>query len=252
MAAGMGTRFGDRTELIPKGFVPAGGIPMVERSIQTLMECGIERIIIGTGYHKEYYDVLSQQVKGIECVFSPRYAETNSMYTLWNCRKVIGEDDFLLLESDLVFERKAITALLECEAPDVMLITPVTKFQDQYYVESDDNGILTCCSVNQEELNAKGELVGIHKLSNRFYKLMCKDYARIADEKPKLGYEYELLSMSQGISPVFVLNIPGLLWYEIDDVDDLAYAEEHILSRLNVEPINHLQKKWNQLKETCC
>ena len=231
MAAGMGTRFGDRTELIPKGFVPAGGIPMVERSIQTLKICGIERIIIGTGYHKEHYEALAQRIDGIECVFSPRYAETNSMYTLWNCREVIGDDDFLLLESDLVFEKKAITSLIECSSPDVMLISPVTKFQDQYYVESDNNGILTRCSVNKEELNAKGELVGIHKLSSKFYKKMCEDYGKIIFDKPKLGYEYELLSMSQRIYPVFVLNVPGLLWYEIDDVDDLAYAEEHILSQ---------------------
>lgn len=231
MAAGMGTRFGARTELIPKGFVPAGGIPMVERSIQTLKVCGIERVIIGTGYHKEHYEALARRIDGIECVFSPRFAETNSMYTLWNCREAIGGDDFLLLESDLVFEKKAISALIECPASDVMLITPVAKFQDQYYVESNDSNILTRCSVNKEELNAKGELVGIHKFSNRFYKQMCDEYAKIVEEKPKLGYEYELLSMSQRISPVFVLNVPGLLWYEIDDADDLAYAEEHILSK---------------------
>ena len=229
MAAGMGTRFGDRTELIPKGFVQAGGIPMVERSIATLKACGIKRIIIGTGYHKEFYEALAKNSEGIECVFSPRFAETNSMYTLWNCREVVGHDDFLLLESDLVFEAKAITSLIECQAPDAMLITPVTKFQDQYYVESDENGTLTRCSVNKEDLNAKGELVGIHKLSNKFYQQMCEDYAKIVEEKPKLGYEYELLSMSQRISPVYVLNVPGLLWYEIDDVNDLAYAEEHIL-----------------------
>lgn len=46
MAAGMGTRFGKRTELIPKGFVKVGGISMIERSITTLKSCGIERIII--------------------------------------------------------------------------------------------------------------------------------------------------------------------------------------------------------------
>ena len=73
--------------------------------------------------------------------------------------------------------------------------------------------------------------MGIHKLSNRFYKQMCEDYEQIIEEKPKLGYEYELLSMSQRISPILVLNVPGLLWYEIDDVDDLAYAEEHIVSK---------------------
>ena len=72
MAAGMGTRFGQYTEKIPKGFVECGGISMVERSIQTLVACGIERIIIGTGYHKERYEALQQQYPQIECVFSPR------------------------------------------------------------------------------------------------------------------------------------------------------------------------------------
>ncbi len=231
MAAGMGTRFGNMTELIPKGLIPAGGIPMVVRSIDTLKACGIERIIIGTGYHKEHYEELAAKTEGIECVFSSRYADTNSMYTLWNSREAIGDDDFLLLESDLVFEQKAITSLVDCTAQDVMLITPVTKFQDQYYVEYDNDNILTCCSVDKDELNAKGELVGIHKLSNGFYRKMCEDYAKKAEDKPKLGYEYELLSMSLHISPVFVLNVPGLLWYEIDDVEDLAYAEKNVLGK---------------------
>lgn len=228
MAAGMGTRFGTMTEEQPKGFIEAGGKPMVVRSIETLISCGIERIVIGTGYLREAYEQLARQYPQIECCFSKRYAETNSMYTLFNCRDSVGSDDFLLLESDLVFERRAITSLLDCQHPDVMLITPVTKFQDQYYVESDDQGVLTRCSTNKAELNAKGELVGIHKLSNAFYQAMCDDYARKAAQLPKLGYEYELLSMSQTGHPVFVLCEEGLKWYEIDDAQDLKYAEEHI------------------------
>lgn len=229
MAAGMGTRFGQYTEKIPKGFVECGGIAMVKRSIQTLIGCGINRIIIGTGYHKEWYEALQATYPQIECVFSPRYAETNSMYTLYNCREVIGQDDFLLLESDLVFEKKAITSLLECDEPDVMLITPVTKFQDQYYVEYDNDHRLTRCSTVETDLDAKGELVGIHKLSASFYQLMCEDFAAKVDRQPKLGYEYELLTMSQMVRKVYVLNMAGLKWYEIDDPDDLAYAEEHVL-----------------------
>ena len=45
MAAGLGTRFGKMTETVPKGFVECGGKSMVERSIQTLIDCGIDRII---------------------------------------------------------------------------------------------------------------------------------------------------------------------------------------------------------------
>lgn len=232
MAAGMGTRFGNMTKECPKGFIEAGGQAMVIRSIETLISCGIERIIIGTGYLREAYEQLATRYPQIECCFSPRYAETNSMYTLYNCRQAVGNDDFLLLESDLVFERRAITALIDCPHPDVMLITPVTKFQDQYYVETDEQGTLTNCSVNKDEVKVKGELVGIHKLSNTFYKKMCADYESKVDELPKLGYEYQLLHMSKAVKPVFVLCEEGLKWYEIDDIDDLRFAEENIIQYL--------------------
>lgn len=232
MAAGLGSRFGQYTECIPKGFIECGGISMIERSLRTLIDCGIDRIVIGTGYHKEKFEALAEQYPQIECVFSPRYAETNSMYTLYNCREVVGNDDFLLLESDLVFERMAISSLLEHDEPTIMLITPVTKFQDQYYVAYDETHQLTMCSTDKAQLDAKGELVGVHKFSNAFYKDMCRDYAAKVDGKPKLGYEYEILSMAQSGNRVFVLNEAGLYWYEIDDPDDLAYAEEHILPHL--------------------
>lgn len=229
MAAGLGTRFGHYTELVPKGFVEVGGKPMIIRSIETLLSCGIERIILGTGYKKEAYEALQVDFPQIETCFSPRYADTNSMYTLYNTRDVIGDDSFLLLESDLVFERKAILSLLDDEFPNVMLVSSLTKFQDQYYVEYDCNHILTSCSVDKDALEAKGELVGIHKLSNTFYRRMCADYATILESQPKLGYEYELLRMSRSVSPVRVLRVEGLKWYEIDDEADLSYAEEHII-----------------------
>jgi choline kinase len=229
MAAGMGTRFGGYTELFPKGFVKVAGKSMIERSLDILLSCGMQRIVIGTGYRSEVYEGLMDVYPQVECCYSPRYAETNSMYTLYNMREAIGTDDFLLLESDLIFERKAIESLQECPQQDVMLVTPVTKFQDQYYVEYDREHHLYDCSVNPEKVNAKGELVGIHKLSNLFYQKMCADYASIVAGQPKLGYEYELLRMSRSISPVYVLKVDDLKWYEIDDENDLAYAEKNIV-----------------------
>lgn len=228
MAAGLGTRFGQMTEKKPKGFVSFNGKPMILHSIRTLIDCGIQRIIIGTGYKREAYEALKEKYPQIECVFSPRYAETNSMYTLFNIRETIGNDDFILLESDLVFEKKAITSLLECPYDSAMLITPLTKFQDQYYVEMDKNSVLIKCSTDKAKINPSGELVGIHKLSNFFYKIMCIEYEKVIDQKPKLGYEYQILHMSKHVMPINVLKVDGLQWYEIDDVDDLKYAEDNI------------------------
>ena len=233
MAAGLGSRLGKMTETIPKGFIEVGGMSMVGRSIDTLLSCGIKRIIIGTGYKKEAYEALKDKYSQIECIYSPRYAETNSMYTLYNCRDTIGNDDFILLESDIIYSNNAIMKLLWDEHSDIMLITPVTKFQDQYYVEYDAEGVLTRCSTRKEEIEAKGELVGIHKLSSSFYHAMCAEYTKVVDKKPKLGYEYQLLWMSQHISPVYVLNAHDVKWYEIDDEDDLKFAEENIVNILS-------------------
>lgn len=233
MAAGMGTRFGKYTEVIPKGFVEFKGKGMVVRSIETLIDCGITRIIIGTGYHREKYEALAAEINAsgrahVECVFSPRYAETNSMYTLYNCREAVGNDDFLLLESDLVFERRAISGLIDSEFQSAMLIAPVTKFQDQYYVQMNDRCELVNCSTDENAITPSGELVGIHKLSNAFYRTCISEYGKIVDEKPKLGYEFQLLSVSRNITPMNVLKIDGLQWYEIDDEADLNYAESHV------------------------
>lgn len=229
LAAGMGTRFGKYTEYIPKGFIEYNGIPMVIRSIKLLLSCGIERIIIGTGYHQEVYEKLKTEYPQIETCYSPKYAETNSMYTLFYLKEIIGKDDFLLLESDIIFEKKAVLSLLENKHKDIMLIAPVTKFQDQYYVEMNKEEHLVNCSTNKNELNFCGELVGIHKISNHFYNLIYNDYKIKYKDYPKLGYEFELLKIAKEQLPMHVLKIDGLQWYEIDDEEDLKYAEKNIL-----------------------
>mgnify|MGYP000007242911 FL=1 len=232
MAAGLGSRFGKYTESIPKGFIEVGGKAMVVRSVETLLSCGFKRIIIGTGYKKDSYEELAKQYPQIECVYSPQYADTNSMYTLYNCRDVIGNDDFILLESDIIFNKVAILDLISSAWENIMLITPVTKFQDQYYVEYDDDFVLTNCSTDKEQIVYKGELVGIHRLSSSYYHSMCEEYAKVLEDKPKMGYEYQLLWMSQHGYPMKVLNDNNVFWYEIDDVNDLDFAEKNIIKRI--------------------
>lgn len=228
MAAGMGTRFGKYTELVPKGFVKVHGIPMVVQSIETLISCGIERIIIGTGYHKEAYEALCDEYEQVVCCHSPRYAETNCLYTLWNCRELIGDEDFLMLDSDLIYEPKAITALLASKYPSAILTTPVTKFQDSYFVEEDKHHRFVKWSKNYEELNACGELIGIHKVSNKFFKAVCKEFEADLAKNEKSSYEPFFQKVSNTLCPIYILKLDKLEWYEIDDEADLKFAEENI------------------------
>lgn len=257
MAAGKGTRFGARTSDMPKGFIEFKGRSMIERSIDNLLAAGIKRIIIGTGYHREWYENLICKYPQIITVFSPVYEESNSMETLYRCREAIGDSDFLLLESDIIYEPKALTLLLEDSHDDILLASDITKFQDQYYIAVDENRYLEGCSTDKdyimEEFGAEpyGELVGIHKLSNRFYQAMVEDYEYHRHDYLKRGYEYEIEDVATaqvhaaniisldascpistrrviGSIPMFVLKPHKLSWYEIDDEPDLKYAEGNI------------------------
>lgn len=258
MAAGKGTRFGSLTTAMPKGFIKFKGMSMIERSIENLLSVGIKRIIIGTGYHRECYDGLGNKYPQIETVFSPLFAESNSMETLYQCRHAIGERDFLLLESDLVYERKALSLLLEDTHDNIMLASDVIKFQDQYYIAVDENLDLLKCSTDKEIIIKEtgkepyGELVGIHKISTRFFRQMTADYENNRNKYIMRGYEFEIedVATSSGSvaaivedtdgvfsditmrkplpSPMYVLKPKNLQWYEIDDEKDLAFAEIQI------------------------
>lgn len=226
MAAGLGSRFGKRTESIPKCFIEVHGVSMIERSIEALIDCGIEKIIIGTGYRQEAFSALGEQYPEIRFCYNPRFAETNSMWTLYNCRDLIGEGDFLLLESDLVYEKKALLSLIEDGRKDLLLASAPVKFQDAYYVSVNKDNVLNGCSTEKGALEVYGEFVGIHKLSARFYAALCSYFSTIMDTNPRLGYEYGLLEISSSAVPMFVKKVADLIWYEIDDEKDLNFVEE--------------------------
>jgi 2-aminoethylphosphonate-pyruvate transaminase len=233
MAAGVGSRFGKYTEAKPKGFVVVGGLTMIERSIQKLFTVGIEKIIIGTGYHSSYYEKLAEQYPQIVCCKSDKFAETNSMYTLLQCCSCVNDDDFLLLESDLIYGDIALSMLISDTHPNTMLITPFAKQQDGYYIKTTDAGFLSDCTTDISIRNSyQGELVGIHKISNDTYKRMCVWYNQIWPQQPKLGYEYALLEMCKQGEKIYALKDDRIIWYEIDDEADLFYAEQYIIPHL--------------------
>ena len=56
VAAGLGIRLKEKTKYTPKGLIKLHGKSMMQRSVEKLIEAGIEHIYIGTGYLSEQYD----------------------------------------------------------------------------------------------------------------------------------------------------------------------------------------------------
>jgi len=223
MAAGIGSRLKGHFDEKPKGFLMVGDQPIIERSIAILLKQGIERIIIGTGYKSEYYDELAKRYSHVECVKNTDYRNTGSFFTLYNVHSYI-KDDFLLLESDLLYEEKAVSFLQNDSEQNIVLASGWTKSGDEFYIEVDKNNNLVNMSKKKHELkNTYGELVGISKISYTAFQGLC----RWAESHPEAArtrdYEYCLCQIAREV-PIAIKRIDNLLWVEIDDISHLNRA----------------------------
>jgi 2-aminoethylphosphonate-pyruvate transaminase len=231
VAAGLGSRLKEKTVSKPKGFLELGGIAIAEWSVQKLLACGIEKIIIGTGYRAEVYYELAKKYPAIQTAFSADYETTGSMATLSVCAPFVT-GDFLLLESDLIYDSIGLNVLCNDIHENVILASGATNSGDEVYLEAANGQFLKALSKNKSELSTiNGELVGISKLSPALLSAMCAYYEKKRGEFPKLDYENAIMACSEQY-PVFIRKIEYYVWREIDDEKHLEMAQREILPRI--------------------
>lgn len=232
LAAGLGSRLGDLKEQKPKAFLEIGGEALIDRSIRLLFEHGIEKIIIGTGYKHEFFDALRSRYSQVETFQNEKFDQTGSMYTLFVLKDLI-EGDFLLLEGDLLYEKRAIENLLTDPRADVILGSTATHSGDEVFIQSDANGFLQKMSKKKNDLKGiSGELVGITKLSRPTGQALTQ-FARGQYERDQFGIHYEdaLVGISSQI-PLYVKVEDDLAWCEIDDAAHLSRARNQVLPKI--------------------
>ena len=233
LAAGMGTRLRSEHEGKPKGFVELGGRAIIESSILNLENAGIHQVIIVTGYAAEYYENLAARYDGfVTLVHNPDFADSGSMYSLY-CARMAIEDDFLLLESDLIYEPRALDVLIAHESRDVVLLSGPTGAGDEVYVAAPD-GLLVDMSKDPSYLPCApaGELVGISKVSRGLFAIM-KGFAETAfAESLRYDYETDCLVAAAANWDIACPVVPDLLWAEIDDAAHLQRAREQVFPNL--------------------
>lgn len=231
VAGGLGSRFGDRTKLMPKGFIEIDGVAMVERSVQKLIASGVEEIIIGTGHCSEYYDELAKKYHIIKTVRNDNYANTSSMGTLEVCVPFI-KGDFILLESDLIYDAIGLRVLHNEKRKNVILASGKSNSHDEVYLKVNAEGAL--CEVSKDKSiigEPDGELVGITKISlDCLNKMMA--YYKSSPDLIKLDYESALKKVSLDGETVNLRKIEYYAWTEIDDESMLDRALNEIWPKI--------------------
>jgi len=248
LAAGMGSRLQDITnDMLPKGLMKINGKSLVERSIEKLRSLGIEKIYIVTGHLNEFYDELVKEINYIETRKSRKYKATGSMTSLSILEDEL-KDDFLLLESDLIYEVYGLIKVINYEKDDCILLSGKTDSGDECYVEVRDDNLYKISKNRQEIDQVYGELVGISKISLELYKEMLKQYKNFNNKindykneasffaskyKKTMKYDYEnaIFDAAQK-RKVGYLKIENLVWGEIDDKSHLERIKTIVLPKL--------------------
>ena len=234
MAGGLGSRLKEKTSFMPKGFIEIGGVPIIEQSIQKLFFSGIEEIIIGTGHCAEWYERLAKRYPCIKLSYNKNYAETGSMGTLAVCAPFVY-GDFLLLESDLIYDIAGLRVLINESHKNIILASGETKSGDEVYLEASEKGFLKKHSKKRSEIQTlSGELTGLTRLTKETLGKMVLYMEDHLSDQPKMEYEAAMSAVSntEEDHKIFIKKIEHYLWREIDDETHLEDAKKNIFPKI--------------------
>ena len=156
------------------------------------------------------------------------FRRLRSLYSLACARDRITSD-CLVLESDLVYEGRALDAALESPHADVVVVSGPTHSGDEVYVTADGERITNISKDADTARTSVGELVGISKDSSR---ALFERMVLLADLDPSAEYETGGLKRLAAEYPVYCVKVDDLVWAEIDTPEHLDRVRTLIYPRL--------------------
>lgn len=235
LAAGMGKRLGEYTKNNTKCMVAVNGTPLIDRMLEQLSTIPLQRVIIVVGYEgQKLMDYLGEERFGlrIEYVINPIYDKTNNIYSLALAKDKMQEDDTILLESDLIFERGMLKLLIDNPFPNLALVAKYETWMDGTMVCIDkENCIVNFvpkAAFNYQHVDQYYKTVNIYKFSKEFaqtkYVPFLEAYSKAVGNNEYYENVLRIITFLNS-HELKALPITHEKWYEIDDKQDLDIAE---------------------------
>ena len=233
LAAGFGSRLGAHTRHHHKCILEVGGLPILTRTLETLVTAGIRKATLVVGH-------LGAQVRAcanawrnhvdLRYVVNDRFATTGSGRSLALGLSTAGRrDNVLVIEADVVFEYEALTPLLEAFEPQGTLVAPFGTNLTGSAVVCDANGRV------RDWLHATHQGRGFRYA--RAYKTVnltrldqqatgaLLDHCVAAGDRAPLEYAMRALVRTR-LARIHAVDVGRARWCEVDTPEDLRLAEE--------------------------
>jgi choline kinase len=236
LAAGCATRLRPYSDDTPKTLLPVGGVPILRRTITSLLRCGFDQFVIGTGYLEHMVrDAVASWFPSLDVtfVYNKDFRTTNNAFSLSLCRPYVENHAFMLLDGDVVFDIDVAEELVS-RGPDCLAVRSVGEIGlEEVKVMADKEDRVLAIGKHVPVRSAMGESVGIELFSaSSSRRLFATLHERVHVQG--LVNEWYEAAFQQAIdegATLYGVDIGSMYATEIDTIEDLMAANARLAQR---------------------
>lgn len=239
LAAGKGSRLNGTAADVPKCLVHVGSRSLIERQIDVLRAAGVDDIVVIVGHQSLHVRRICG--KRITYVENPRYAETNSLYSLWMARPLLYEG-FVVLNCDVLFHPALLQDLLTSRHENALLLGYREANQpplgDEEMKVKVRHGRVVDMSKSMDPTEADGENLGIVKFGARGAAALVAIMDRLVSEERWREWAPRAFAEFAQRHPLHAIGTGGLPWIEIDFPEDYDRAVRDVLPQIESDSLS--------------
>ena len=232
----MAKRLRPLTDTRPKCLLQVGQRTLLQRTVDALVQAGISELVVVTGYRGEmirHFLTAHYPQLAIHFIDNVDYAHNNNIFSLWMTRPYTDGRDFLLMDSDILFD-PAIVGRMVAEPATALALNRHECGEEEIKVIVDGAGQVVELSKTCSIRDAVGESVGIEKIAADYSAALFRELEQMIDGEGLIDIFYERAFerlIPQG-HLFHVVDTTDMFSIELDTVDDFQRAKELIPAAL--------------------
>ncbi|HOQ46745.1 MAG TPA: phosphocholine cytidylyltransferase family protein [Bryobacteraceae bacterium] len=229
LAAGSGTRIERVTRGKPKCLLEFGGRTILDYQMDALWAAGIAEIAIVIGYNghcivQHVQAAHSRRLDKVHFLFNPEFARTNNIYSLWLARDWVESSSFICLNADVLCHPEILPPAVQSRAPVTMLVDPEWRDETMKVVIREGCVVHMSKAITRAEYSAT--YLGITAFSRQITPgLFGEIEALVRQGRVDEFFNAAVEALIRRGVRVAYTTTAGLPWAEIDDENDLRFAQ---------------------------
>lgn len=240
LAAGRGSRLGERTANLPKCMCKLCGRTLLNRCLESLEKGGIKReeIAIVTGYKSEVI-----RIEGVKYFHNPDWEKTNMFVSLTKASEWLEKEPCIVCYSDVVFSSEVIKRITQTK--EELVVPYFTKYwelwskrmknplDDLETFKLNSAGQLTEIGLHPEKrVDIQGQYMGLIKFTPESWAAALET---IKHPLPKTVEKLDMTTLLNGMikDGNTISTFPNdEMWLECDTGDDIEFYEKEFTDKL--------------------